>query len=68
MADEGVVYELKRDGRRVYCSSFAVVVALLDMGWAFSDLGEWAKFVDDVATGPSTRPVTPGSPSREQAD
>jgi hypothetical protein len=68
MAHEQVVFELERDGRRVYCSSFAVVVALLEMGWTFGNWGEWAKFVNDVTTGPSTRPVTLGSPSVEQAD
>jgi hypothetical protein len=36
-----LVYDLKRDGRRVYCSSFAVVAALLDLGWTLSDWGEW---------------------------
>jgi hypothetical protein len=51
MGHAQVVYALERDGRRVYCSSFAVVVALLDMGWTFSGWGEWAKFVSDLATG-----------------
>jgi hypothetical protein len=36
-----LVYELKRDDGRVYCSSFAVVAVLLDIGWKLSDWGVW---------------------------
>ena len=38
-----LVYDLKRDGHRVSCSSFAVVAALLDLGWMVSDWGEWGQ-------------------------
>jgi hypothetical protein len=36
-----LVYELKRDDCRVYCSSFAVMAVLLDIGWTLSDWGVW---------------------------
>jgi hypothetical protein len=55
-----LVYELKRDDRRVYCSSFAVAAALLDMGWTLSNWGEWkqvraTRFVHELPAGPPPR-------------
>jgi hypothetical protein len=33
-AQRRIAYELERDGRTVYCNSFRVVSALLELGWA----------------------------------
>lgn len=38
-----MVYGLERDGRTVYCSSFAVVSALRALGWTLSDSGHWGQ-------------------------
>jgi hypothetical protein len=44
MGNGWLVYELKRDDRRVHCSSFAVAAALLDLGWTLNNWGEWKQF------------------------
>lgn len=43
-----MVYGLERDGRTVYCSSFAEVTVLLAMGWTLSDSGHWARRVCEL--------------------
>ena len=55
MSHDQVVYKLVRDGRSVYCTSFAVVSALLGVGWALRDWGRWASFAAEVATGSRRR-------------
>ncbi len=51
------LYVLERDGRIVYCSSPAVVSALLATGWTLSDSGHWPILVEGLATDlpPSTQ-------------
>jgi hypothetical protein len=49
MTHAQVVYKLVRDGRHVYCTSFAVVSALLGVGWSLRDWGRWARFAREVA-------------------
>ena len=46
-----MVYGLERDGRTVYCSSFALVSVLLAMGWTLSDSGHWARLVRQLTAG-----------------
>jgi hypothetical protein len=53
MSHAQVVYRLVRDGRSVYCTSFAVVSALLGVGWALRDWGRWSRFAREIA--PSRR-------------
>ena len=59
-----MVYGLERDGRTVYCSSFAVVSVLLAMGWTLSDSGHWAGLVRELrARFPSRRTTLRSTPS-----
>ncbi len=46
-----MLYELERDGRTVYCSSYAVVAALVGMGWTLNESGHWAILVDGLVAG-----------------
>jgi hypothetical protein len=55
MAHDQTVYKLVRDGQSVYCASFAVLSALLGMGWALSDWGRWARFAREMARGSRRR-------------
>jgi hypothetical protein len=55
MSHDQVVYKLVRDGRSVYCASFAVVSALLGVGWALRDWGRRARFAAEVAAGSRRR-------------
>lgn len=50
MSHAQVVYKLVRDGQNAYCTSFAVVSALLGLGWALRDWGRWARFAREAAT------------------
>ena len=61
--EDRMVYGLERDGRTVYCSSFAVVSVLLAMGWTLSDSGQWAEVVRD----PRRLPGFLGLPPRSHA-
>lgn len=49
MSHAQVVYKLVRGGQNTYCTSFAVVSALLGMGWALRDWGRRARFARDIA-------------------
>ena len=57
-AKHRMVYGLERDGRTVYCSSFALVSVLLAMGWTLSDSGHWAALVRELAAGSPPRRTT----------
>jgi hypothetical protein len=52
-----MVYELERDGRRVYCNSYDVVSVLLATGWTMRDTDHWARLVQELA--PGSPPATP---------
>lgn len=62
-----LVYDLKRDGRRVHCSSFAVVAALLDFGWTLSDWGRWGQVRERNVGGSVGSSSDPGRASGEGA-
>ena len=62
-----MVYGLERDGRIVYCGSFAVVSVLLSMGWTLSDSGHWARLVRERTAGLPPRRTTLRSISSERA-
>ncbi len=55
--EDRMLYELERDERIVYCSSFAVASALLATGWTLKDSGHWVTLIEDVSAGspPSAR-------------
>jgi hypothetical protein len=50
--EEGrTVYELERDGRKIYCDSAVDVSWLLARGWTLSDSGHWAELVRRAQAG-----------------
>ena len=64
--EDRMVYGLERDGRTVYCSSFAIVSVLLAMGWTLSDSGHWAELARELAAGSPPRRTTLRSSRVEQ--
>jgi len=49
MAHDPMVYKLVRQGRCVYCASFAALATLLGLGWAIADWGRGARFARESA-------------------
>lgn len=62
-----MVYGLERDGRTVYCSSFALLSVLLAMGWTLSDPGHWTRLLRERTAGFPSRRTTLRSISNERA-
>jgi hypothetical protein len=65
MSHDQVVYKLVRDGRSVYCTTFAVVSALLSVGWALRDWGRWARFAREGAAGSRRASILRSVPNRQ---
>jgi len=47
-AVDRMAYELERDGRAIYCSSFAAASVLLAMGWRLNRSGQWSRLAQKL--------------------